>query len=157
MPDMPRVAEAEAAAKWKEMSPLLDRLMQRTDDRAEFLISAGSSLFGDDRASDPFQVSHAVRLCMTVGIDHLHAAKVLVVDQGVLHTAAPASLARGALENLATAYWILRPDDRNERVERTLRWHAKNRKDAHQAVKDTELAADGAPKVDLERLSWVSA
>ena len=149
------VTEEEASAKWHEMSPLLDRLMERTDSPGEFEVAPGSSLAGDDRASDPYQVSHAVRLCLTAGIDHLHAAKVLVVDQAVLHTAAPYSLARGALENFAAAYWILRPDHRSERVERTLRWHAKNASDGGVA---RGVAGIGEPRASkLDRLERVAA
>jgi hypothetical protein len=142
------VTEEQAAAKWREMAPLLDRLMVRTDSQGEFEVAPGSSLAGDDRASDPYQVSHAVRLCLSAGIDHLHAAKVLVVDQAVLHTAAPSSLARGALENFAAAYWILRPDNRNERFERTLRWHAKDARDGAVARSVAGIEDPKASKLD---------
>jgi hypothetical protein len=73
-------------------------------------------------------------MCILAATDHLHAAKTLVVDQRVLHVAAPASLARGALENAATAIWLLHPAARNERVERTLRWQSPNMRDAETAL-----------------------
>ncbi|SUA75399.1 Uncharacterised protein [Nocardia otitidiscaviarum] len=107
--------------------------MQRLDTKNEFPVEAGSSLAGDDSASQPYQVSHAVRCCIHAGVDHLHALKRQVVDAGVVHTMAPFSLARGALENLSIAYWILHPKERDERITRALRWHAQNVKDNERA------------------------
>lgn len=121
-------------AKWAEISPLIDRLNERTDDKDDFRVLPGSSLAGDDRWSDPYQVSHAVNACIVAGVDHLHAVKVLIVDAQKLHVAAPASLVRGCLENMATAYWILHPASRAERVSRCLRWHTKNAQDQHRAI-----------------------
>ncbi|NLU61375.1 hypothetical protein HCA61_03755 [Rhodococcus sp. HNM0563] len=126
--------EAEISAKWAEIAPLIERAMERVGSRDEFPVSKGSSLCGDDRASDPYRVSHAVRHCVTAGVDHLHAAKVLVNDDRILHIAAPFSLARGALETLSAAYWIVHPTSRDSRIERTLRWHAQNFKDKDRAL-----------------------
>lgn len=115
--------------KWLQAAPLIDRMMERVGTQGEFPVGTGSSLSGDDKASSPYQVSHGLRMCLTAGVDHLHAVKVLVVDKEVLHVGATSSLARGALENFAAAYWILGPDSRNDRIERHLRWYAKNCKD----------------------------
>src|SRR3954451_8752379 len=120
--------------KWIEAAPLIDRMMERVGAPGEFPVGAGSSLAGDDRASSPYHVSHALRVCLTAGVDHLHAVKVLVVDNEILHVGAPSSLARGALENFAAAYWILGPESRTDRIERQLRWHAKNFKDGSKAA-----------------------
>ena len=113
-------------AKWREIAPFIDVMAKRVGQRGEFAVQPGSSLSGDDRVSNPFHVSHVVRQCLVAGVDHLHAVKALVVDQRVLHVAAPASLARGALENFAAGYWVLGPVNRDTRVERALRWHATN-------------------------------
>lgn len=128
------VSESDIESKWLEMSPLIDRMMERVGTRGEFSVASGSSLAGDDRASDPYQTSHALQMCLTAGVDHLHALKELVLGRGVVHVAAPASLARGALENFGVAYWILGPADRSERILRTLKWHAKNAKDGSTAL-----------------------
>lgn len=120
--------------KWAEMAPLIDVMMTRVGTRDEFPVEPGSSLAGDDRASDPYRVSYVVMQGLTAGVDHMHAVKTLVVDQQVLHLAAPSSLSRGALENLATAYWVLSPSRRKDRVERALRWHYKNYDDQHKAL-----------------------
>ena len=128
-----------ALAKWHELAPLIDRMMERVGTPGEFLVHPGSSLSGDDRASDPYQVSHVVHMCLTAAVDHLHAAKVLVVDSSQVNLAAPATLARGALETLAAAYWVLGPKERDERVARALRWHVKNMWDSNTALKPRGL------------------
>ncbi|MFC9997022.1 hypothetical protein [Nocardia sp. NPDC127526] len=133
MTDPAQITDEQIAAKWSEIGPLIEQAMQRVGAMNEFPVKAGSSLAGDDRASQPYQVSHTVRCCIHAGVDHLHALKRQVVDASVLHTMAPFSLARGALENLSIAYWILRPQRRDERVARTLRWHARNVRDAEHA------------------------
>jgi hypothetical protein len=128
-------ADDEATARmWQEIAPAIDRMSERISDPDDFRVSPGSSLAGDDAASDPFQVSHAVRLCLVAGVDHLHALKALVLDRRMLHLAAPFSLVRGGLENLATAFWILHPKQRDVRVERALRWKARDFKDQHNAL-----------------------
>lgn len=139
-----QLTEGEVLSKWQELSPLLDTMMARVGNPGSFRTPAGTSLMGDDQASSPYQVSHAIQACLSAGVDHLHAAKRLVVDHGDLHVAAPASLARGAIENLATAYWILRPASRNTRIERVLRWHAKNAKDRETALSPLPAGVGGA-------------
>ena len=130
----PAVSPAEVEEKWREISPLIDRLMVRAGAENEFQVRQRSALAGDDRGSAPYQVSYAFRQCLNAAIDHLHAAKLLVVDLRVVHLAAPASLARSALENAATAYWILEPRRRDERIMRALRWQSRNIRDQHTAA-----------------------
>ena len=149
--------EDGAKTKWQALAPLVERMMERVGTRGEFPIAAGSSLAGDDAAADPYQVSHVIRMCITAGTDHLHAAKVLIVDQQVVHVAAPASLARGALETLAAAFWVLQPTRRDERVTRSLRWHAKNMRDAEAAVGDLNLPGHRPLEEKLLKLDVVAA
>lgn len=132
--EIPELDSAAIQQKWREIAPLIDRIMARVDEPNEFPVESGSSLAGDDRATAPYQLSHVLSLCLVAGVDHLHAAKSLVIDQQVLHLAAPSSLARGALENFATAYWILGPVRRRDRVEHALRWHYKNASDQYTAL-----------------------
>jgi len=110
---------------WAKFASDVDQMMDRINDPMDFAVSPGSSLAGDDRASDPYHVSHAVQMCIVAGVDHLHAMKSLLIDLNVLHSAAPFTLVRGALEILSSAFWILHPAKRDLRVERVLRWHAK--------------------------------
>lgn len=122
------------SAKWQEIAPLIDRLNERTDDSDDFPVHPRSPLARDNAWSDPYQVSHAVMAGIVSGTDHMHALKTLVVDAQKLHWAAPASLVRGCLENMATAFWILHPRSRSERVTRTLQWYMQNAKDQHKAI-----------------------
>ncbi|MGB9226238.1 MAG: hypothetical protein WCB80_23885, partial [Mycobacterium sp.] len=46
-----------------------DKVMDRIGDPADFRVSPGSSLWGDDKVSMPYQVSHAVRMCRGAGVD----------------------------------------------------------------------------------------
>lgn len=133
------LTEEQVSAKWLEIASLIDRLNDRTDDKDDFAVLARSPLARDDEWADPYQVSHAVKACIVAGVDHLHAVKVLIIDAQKLHVAAPASLVRGALENMATAYWILHPSSRAERVTRCLRWHWKNATDQHRALEPLKL------------------
>ena len=152
----PTISEAEIEAKWLEISPLIDRMMERVGTEREFPVSPRSSLAGDDSKSDPYQVSHCVRMCLTAGVDHLHAVKTLIVDQQLLHVAAPFSLSRGALENFAAAFWILHPINRNDRIERTLRWHVKNFKDQEKAVSGLVLPGHRPLEPKLQKLEAIA-
>jgi hypothetical protein len=52
----------------------------------------------------------------------------------VLHQAAHYVLARGAIENFATALWLLGPRRRSDRIERLIRWHVQDIHDCHSAL-----------------------
>lgn len=145
------------AAKWHEIACIVDKMMERVGDPDDFQVSPGSSLFGDDKATSPFQVSHAVRMCLLAAVDYLHAVKSLMLDLGVLHNASPFSLVRGGLENLSTAYWMLHPSTRNERIERALRWYAKNVNDGHTALKEIGLSDDTRRETRLCKLDEIAA
>ena len=122
--------------KWRQISTALDRLAARVADPDDFPVLPGSSLAGDDRASHPFEVSQGVRHLVNATVDQLHGAKTLIHDAEVEHLAVGSTLARAALENTATALWILGPQRRNLRVERILRWHARNYLDEGNTVGD---------------------
>ena len=99
--------------------------------------AVGSSLRKDDEVTDPYQLSHALIGALVSAVDHLDAVRALVQDAGILHARAPFTLLRAALENSATAVWLLAPASRNERVLRRLRlqWaDALDGEKAHQLV-----------------------
>lgn len=134
------IPEVLVHRKWRELAAFIEQLNDLASNDADaFPVDPASSLAADDRASNPFRVSIVVRSCIDAGIDHLHALKSLVVDAGLLHLAAPFSLARGGLENFAAASWVLAGDGRDDRVERALRWHAQNVKDGNRAMGDLAL------------------
>lgn len=131
---------AAVSRKWREIATFIDQLNYRASyDADAFPVAPESSLADDDRAGSPFRVSVIVRSCINAGVDHLHALKALVDDAGLLHVAAPFSLARGGLENFAAASWVLSGDSREVRVERALRWHAQDVKDGNRAMGDLRL------------------
>jgi hypothetical protein len=153
----PPLSDEEVSRKWLEMAPLIDRMMQRVDTDGEFPVAAGSSLAGDDRDTSPYQLSHALKMCLLAGVDHLHAIKVLILDQGVIHIAAPSSLGRGALENFAAAYWMLGPRDRTKRVLRVLQWYAKNFKDGEKATARFNMPGHVALETKLNKLYTIGS
>lgn len=149
---------ADVEIKWSELESILDAMMNRVGDPNDFPVESVSSLAGDDKASFPYSVSHAARMCLVAGVDHLHAVKCLTRDLGVIHNASPFSLVRGALENLCAAFWILHPPSlRNDRVERALRWHAKNFYDQNTALKPRGLSDNTARDAKLAKLAAIAA
>jgi hypothetical protein len=110
----------EAQRQLVKIFELVDRWRDRT--RAMAPVPAiGSSLRKDDEVTDPYQLSHAVIGALVSAVDHLDAVRALVQDAAILHARAPFTLLRAALENSATAVWLLAPANRNERVLRRLR------------------------------------
>ncbi|MBM0128054.1 hypothetical protein [Pimelobacter simplex] len=133
--------EQLATRKWLEIVPLIDRLVERAETRGEWPVLPRTALAGDNAATAPFQTTHAVMQLLNAGIDNLNGVRHLVFGRpgteplsAVLHQSAHFVLARGAIENLATAIWLIGPRSRADRVERVLRWHAKNVHDQHAAT-----------------------
>lgn len=123
--------DASAQQRWLQLSPVLDQWMERVGDPATFRIEPGSSLAGDNAVATELRMSTPAQMGTVVAVEHLHALKVLIVDARSLHPIAPFSLVRGAIESAATAYWVLSPRSRNERVMRALRWYSRDARDNH--------------------------
>lgn len=123
-------------------------VVARIQDPDDFIVQTSSELAGDDACSSPYHLSHCARWCLNAGVDHLHALKTLVIDSSVIHSSADYSLARGALENFGAGFWLLHPPDRRIRVERAMRWWAKNFKDQSRATKGMPNETPLAPKLD---------
>lgn len=133
----PRLSDVEIELAWKKIKTLADHLIERSSRKNGFSIESGSPLDGDDKHSLPYQVSHVIRTEITAAVDHLHALSVLVLNSGFIHLAAPATVARGALETASAAIWIMGPAGRDERITRALKW-------AVQDIKDSDRVATGA-------------
>lgn len=103
-------------------------------------VQAGSPLAGDDRASNPYKVSHAVIRVLDSATEHLDALRVLLVKGQVLHPAAPFTLARAAIEAGSTAVWLLLPASRQERVMRSLRLYLADARDSNTIAEQTGLS-----------------
>ncbi|MGV0736069.1 hypothetical protein ABQF35_07495 [Mycobacterium syngnathidarum] len=132
------VSDEAINGKWGEFATAVERLAERIGDEGEFRVEPGSSLAGDDRASHPFEVSQAIRHMVNATVDQLHGVKVAVHDARQQHLAVSSTLARSALENTATALWVLGPSRRDDRVERVLRWHSRNYHDLENFLRNSE-------------------
>lgn len=127
--DDPSVDYDAISRRWRELSPILDNLMEQASEAARLQIQDGSSLDGDNKATGNFSVSTPVQLGLVTAVEHLHALKVLIVEAEQIHPTVPFTLARAAIEAGATAYWVLLPKNRNERIARTLQWFSQDAKD----------------------------
>lgn len=108
--------------KWRR------RASQPTPDPAE-----GSSLLEDDRVTGMYAMSHAVVSSLCSAVDDFHAVGALLVNARMIHTSALFTLLRAALENAATAVYLLAPKDRPTRVERRLKLQWADYLDAEKA------------------------
>lgn len=108
-----------------------------------------SSLAGDDERTRPFQVSHSARSLVSGALDHLHALANLVETAKVLHDSASFTLVRAALEQSATAAWLIAPASRPERISRRLRLEHEWQADRTRA--ERSIRSD-APRSKLGRM-----
>ena len=131
-----------ATQRWPEVIEAIDALVDRANQDKQWTTRPGTPLAGDDRNTRPYQLSHAVQMLLVAGIDNLNGVRHVTFgrpghDYGgvvVLHQATHYVLARSAIENFATALWLLGPRQRPDRIARLLRWHAQNIIDNHNAV-----------------------
>ncbi|MFI5689127.1 hypothetical protein [Streptomyces sp. NPDC051636] len=85
------------------------------------VVEAGSSLSGDDAKVPTLRVSSAAYQCFAHAVDHLHAVQALLFEAKVIHSYAPYSLLRAAVEAAGEAIWLLEPSSRQERIRRCLK------------------------------------
>lgn len=159
-PETRRQIEKLALERWPEVVDAIDAVVKRFEHQ-EHRALPGTSLIGDDRKADPFHTSHVVLNLLNAGIDNLNGIRHLIwgrpgnSDQPVLHQATHYVLARAAIEDFATAFWILHPTSRTVRVERTLLWHAQNAVDQDRAI--NTLGVEHHPLEDkLRRLEEIA-
>lgn len=152
-----------ALQRWPEVVRAIDTVVQRFENEEQHVISPRSSLAADNRRTDPFQTSHVIEMLLNAGIDNLNGIRHLiwgrpgdVPSQAVVHQAAHYVLARAAIENFATALWILQPASRDLRIERTLRWHVKNIQDQHQAISMLDISGQRSLEDKLLRLEQIA-
>lgn len=138
--------EEQVHRVWQRISETIDPLMERGESEVLWVPHPGSSIAADDSRTIPYQCSHALNMALSASLDHLHALTSLLFRAGILHPYAPYTLARGALENAAIAFWLIHPDARRDRITHTLRWHAANIKDSVAGA-----AQAGAPTARTER------
>ena len=88
-------------------------------------VESGSSFAGDDAKTHPYDLSQGVAQSIAVAVDHLHCFRMALTGTGDnvlrLHTYAPLTLLRGAVENAAIAVWIMTGSNREGRIVRHFR------------------------------------
>lgn len=124
----------EAKLALSHLFPLIDRWRQRMES-APATPEEDSSLFEDDLVTFPYLVSQAVYAHLVSAADHWDALRMLLEDFHVVHARAPFTLLRAAVENSATAVWLLAPASRQERILRRLRLEWKSFDDQESAEK----------------------
>ncbi|MEU3862303.1 hypothetical protein AB0F03_34030 [Streptomyces sp. NPDC028722] len=85
------------------------------------VVEAGSSLSADDAEVPTLRVSSAAYQCFTHAVDHPRAVQVLLFEAKVIHSYAPYSLLRAAVQAAGEALWLLDPSSRQERIRRCLK------------------------------------
>lgn len=157
-----RVVDELALQRWPEVVRSIDAVVKRFENE-QHEVRPGSSLAADNRKADPFHTSHVIELLLNAGIDNLNGIRHLIwgrpgddPNHPVLHQAAHYVLARAAIEDFATALWILEPASRDLRIERTLRWHVKNVKDQHQAIGMLDIPGQRPLEDRLRRLEQIA-
>lgn len=115
-----RESQEEAVRAGAELSGIFDAVDSWYVDGAIRLprVQPRSSLCGDDRRTGPYPLSHAVTRNLLVAIDHVHSLRASLFLANSLHTYAPFTLIRGSLEGSVNALWLLKPEQRNERITR---------------------------------------
>jgi hypothetical protein len=120
----------------------------------------GSDLAADNQLSKPFQTSHSVVRAIAVAIDHFNGLRLMILGSDgnptTLHlcTHAPLTLLRAAMENAATAIWMLVPNESHERVRRTLALAARDIRPSEQIKR---LVGTTGPRNRDQRLSRIHA
>lgn len=152
---MPDVTPERIEQKWIEYAESIEALAARVGNPDDFPVVTGSSLAGDDAKSHPFEVSHALRHIINASVDQLHGVKV-VRDANYQHLSVSNTLVRAALENIATGLWILGPGTRPERIERALRWHARNYHDFANYLRSADYSAADMLKRNAHSLDQIA-
>jgi hypothetical protein len=124
-------------------------LWQTSDEQPGALsMQPPSSLAADDLAANPFHVSHAAIHGIAGAVDHLHSLRMLIKTAASLHTFAPFTLNRAAIEGAAVAIWLLAPRTRDERIRRRLTLATQNARDFEPVVTTLGQAPSLSDRLD---------
>jgi hypothetical protein len=142
--------EQEALQQLGRLFVQIDQWQATDQQQGGLSAQPGSSLAGDDQATNPYHVSHTVIHELFGALDHLHALRMLVQTAHALHTFAPFTLNRAAMECGAAAVWVLAPKSRDERIRRRLVLATRNARDI-----DSALVKLGEPSSLRSRLDEI--
>jgi hypothetical protein len=150
--------QEDEEAAFKELNRLfvvIDRWQTGDEHGNGLSVQPHSSLAADDRASNPYRLSHAAIHGIAGAIDHLHSLPMLIQGAASLHTFAPFTLNRAAIEGAAVAVWLLAPQSRDERIRRRLVLATQNARDMNGAL--TAMGETSELDDDLEDIREVAA
>jgi len=145
----------EAKLALAQYFPLIHLWRQRMESGST-VPAAGSSLAEDDEVTHPYLLSQVADGQLVSATDHWDALRTLLQDSHVVHARAPFTLLRAAIENSATAVWLLAPADRGERVLRRLRLEWKNfadQENAEQLIAGEPWTSRVDRKTQLQRIA----
>ncbi|WLQ69380.1 hypothetical protein [Streptomyces glycanivorans] len=93
-------------------------------------------------------MSSAAYQCFTHAADHLHAVQALLFEARVIHSYAPYSLLRAAVEAAGEAIWLLEPASRDERIRRCLKRAYENVRQGKDFMDLSGLQTSGRPHAE---------
>ncbi|MEJ1116754.1 hypothetical protein WBN73_20810 [Paenarthrobacter sp. CCNWLY172] len=145
-----QLSQSESQRAWQSLRMDFEEISGWQEEGLNTVPTApGSLLAAIDAMTEPYQVSHHLGYLLHTSVDHLHALTMLMEQAGAQHTFAPYTLIRAAIENAATALWILQPDSPSETAERSLRLEYADLNDLKRANTTADPAA-GHDEVRLE-------
>ncbi|MEU6228768.1 hypothetical protein [Streptomyces sp. NPDC047042] len=110
-----------------------------------------SSLAKDDEPLQSWGAAKFIQSSFSAGLTHVEAFTKLVAVARQVDPYSPWTLLRGALENFATAAWLLAGKDRDVRRHRVLRLWAEDFRNRDQHEKDTKHVTGPQGKTGAER------
>ncbi|MEU8132128.1 hypothetical protein [Streptodolium elevatio] len=112
---------------------------------------AGSSLAADDGPLKSWGTAGWVRCLLPAGLLHVEVLRTLVADVRRVDPFTPWTLLRAAVEDFATAVWLLDGPTRKVRQHRALRLWAEDFRNRAQHEDDTGHTPEGSAKSGTER------
>jgi hypothetical protein len=148
------VEEQAALEQLGRLFGVIDHWQTADAEQGGLFVQPGSPLAADDRITNPLQVSHAAIHGIATAVDHLHSLRMLIQTAEALHTFAPFTLCRAAIEGAATAIWVLSPPSRDERIRRRLVLENMNVRDADGAI--TAMGGTSSLEDRLDRIQEIA-
>lgn len=134
---------AETAEAQETMAECFEKIQEWHDSVSETRpVAKNSALDIADQLSEPFRSSHTISFYILTAIDHLHALRALLLDAHAQHIFAPYTLIRSAIENAATAMWIMSDSAPRAIVVRSLKMEHVNHRDVERAYETLGLKPD---------------
>lgn len=93
----------------------------------DFFIPAPDSVIGvDDSSIEPMSISTTLKKQIKSSIDHVDAAMDLIYKNKAINSYSIYTLLRSSIEMSSTLLWMIKPEDREERIKRYMRFRNSN-------------------------------